>query len=58
MTDAEKKVAEKVMAMLERQKFAKWYGPGGDFDKFIAGDLDAPSKEKLLQDILEMLHLP
>jgi hypothetical protein len=56
MDKKQKEIAEKVLNMLEGQKFADWYN-SGHFDAYISGDLVAPSKNDILLTIVQMLHL-
>jgi hypothetical protein len=51
-----KQLAEKILMALERQRFANWYN-NGDFDKFISGDLDALSREEILEQIIFLFRL-
>jgi hypothetical protein len=55
MSEAQRALAERILKMVERQKFADWYAESGDFEKWIAGDPDAPTREQILQSITDML---
>jgi hypothetical protein len=57
MTAQQKQLAEKILTVLERQKFAAWYNEGGQFDRYLTGgeDIDGrPTKNSILEDILKM----
>ena len=51
-----KQLAEVILEGLERQRFNDWYD-GGDFEDYITGEKGAPSKEKILEDILRLFNL-
>lgn len=46
---------QKILNLLEKQRFADWYNKGGRFDDYITGELNAPSKEEILEDLKKML---
>ena len=45
---------EKICAMLEREKFAKWYKEG-NFDAWITGEDTTLIREDILEDLNKML---
>lgn len=49
--ELKKKLVERILNRLSSQKFAKWYADGGNFDRWIAGDLTTPSYEQIVADI-------
>jgi hypothetical protein len=55
-----KEAIEKVLAMLERQKFADWYNDGGRFDQWITGDcpFNSITKADILNDLAKLLGYP
>jgi len=52
-----KELVEKIYDTLTRQPFYNWYCEDGDFEKHIAGDEDAKSKEEILEDIKTLFKL-
>ncbi len=51
-----RKMAEKILNTLKRQKFADWYGD--DFVDFISDvPPHAPTKEEVIADIIELFDL-
>jgi hypothetical protein len=50
----EEAVAADIYNRLTTANFAKWYADNGRFGKHITGDLDAPSKDAILEDIRKM----
>lgn len=71
MTDEQRKRAIQIYDVLSSQKFSNWFGcptddadgyscdyrTGGDFELHICADPEAPSKEEILQQIVEMFKL-
>ena len=53
----EQEIAAKILSTLEKQKFATWYSEGGDFDRYICGDLPKISKDEILAQIVKMFNL-
>jgi hypothetical protein len=49
-----KEIAIRILNRLESQKFADWYNPGGKFDDYITGELKAPTKQEILNEIEKM----
>jgi hypothetical protein len=49
--ELKKKLVERILNRLSSQKFAKWYSDGGNFDRWICGDLTAPTHEQIVSDI-------
>lgn len=47
---------EKILQTLMRQKFADWY-TYGEFDKWLAKDLDAPTDAEIKEDIARLFGL-
>lgn len=60
MTKLEKAVMEeKILNVLEKQRFADWYGDGGRFDNYLRVDYPEGhpnhiTKEMILEDINKM----
>jgi len=59
-----KSIVTKVLEMLEGGRFEKWYGPGGNFDRYVTGDMEhedklthAQAKEKIREELRKMLGL-
>ena len=38
-TKKDRDLVTKVLWMLESERFARWYGPDGKFDRYITGDM-------------------
>jgi len=52
-----REIAQRILAVLQRNTFANWYGPGGRFDEWISDDISAPSENEILEDIERMFNL-
>lgn len=50
-------IAETIYNTLTKQSFYDWYCEDGDFEKYIAGDEDAKSKEQILEDVKTLFKL-
>lgn len=46
---------EEIYNLLMRQSFDDWYK--GDFNSYIMGEKDAPSKEEIIEDIRDFFQL-
>ena len=71
MTEVQRDKAKNIYNTISSQRFADWYGcptddaygyscafrTGGDFELYICADQDAPSKEEILQQIVELFNL-
>ena len=44
-----------VLELLHKQKFADWYGDGGNFDSYIRGKLNCPLRDQIFTELKEML---
>lgn len=45
-----------VLAMLERQAFADFYGDGGAFDLYITGEEWGPNKQQVTNELRQLLE--
>ncbi len=62
MTKTQKKQAEQILEVLERQPFADFYGEDGEFDVYIQNGIFEPEKreqrkKEMLQRIVELFAL-
>jgi hypothetical protein len=65
MTDEQRKKAIQIYDLLCSQRFSNWFGfcyagdiaTNGDFELHILGEENAPTKEEILQQIVEMFSL-
>lgn len=57
MTDKQKTaIAKLILQTLNREKFAQWYNRG-PFDDYITGELNAPSEETILENIIQFFQV-
>lgn len=56
MTKEQEAIAKKIFETINRQNFADWYNRGR-FDDYITCEIGAPTKEQLLQDIVDLFRL-
>ena len=52
--ELKQKLIARLLAKLQSQSFADWYGDGGRFDTWLRGELTAPTDEVIKQDIERM----
>lgn len=50
-------IIERIFQTLQRQKFADFYASGGAFGRWIEGDINAPSKEEVKQEIAKLFNI-
>lgn len=53
------KTEEQILNVLSTQAFADWFTEDrrGNFDRWIQGDPDAPTKEEILEDIRRFFQI-
>lgn len=55
------KIIQNIFNILESQRFADWYHNGGNFDRWICGDIDGSGKrvseEQIKQDIEKLFNI-
>jgi hypothetical protein len=56
MNNIQREIAEKILTMLERQRFADWYNDG-QFNDFITSAEPKPSREDVLLEIVRLAKL-
>lgn len=57
MTDKQKTaIAKLILQTLNRERFAQWYNRG-PFDDYITGELNAPSEETILENIIQFFQV-
>jgi hypothetical protein len=57
-------IVNRVLELLEGGRFEKWYGPGGNFDRYVTGDMKhedkithTQAKEKICEELTKLLGL-
>jgi hypothetical protein len=59
----QQEAAEKILNVLEGQKFATWYSEGGKLDDYIRGEIPNEvipwknQKKVILEDIMKMFNI-
>ena len=50
-------IIQNIFNTLGSQRFADWYNGGGNFDKWIMGELDAPTAEQIKKEIEQLFNI-
>ncbi len=56
MTKPQNKLAKKILKGLIKQDFYDWYN-GGRFEAYITADIDGPSCDAIIKDVIKLFHL-